>query len=182
MDGPGGPFLLPTPSVLAAHALVHGVEDHGFGADRYPPFRMPCDLADLLGPRAGEPACHVEVSSRVGPDVAPVEVAAALDLLARLLAGDPPRPGDTTPSSRLLAHCVAGALRADYRDALRLRQVAFLLGHRPLRVLRGKLWHRLSDVRARPGPARAGSALALLARMVRADLRIRLRSWLVRED
>ncbi len=175
-----GRSVVPAPGILAAHALVHGIDDHGFGADRYPPMRMLCDLADVLGPAPLHPAIARQVGRFVGDAVSPVERDAALTLVARLVSAGLTVLGEPSPAGTLLAHLVAGALDPDYRDALRLRQVAFLIRHRPAAVVRDKLGHRMGTLSPEPGPARAWNAATLLARLVRAELRIRLRGHTAR--
>jgi hypothetical protein len=168
-----GRSVAPAPAILAAHALVHGIDDHGFGADRYPPMRMLCDLADVLGPAPLPPPIAGQVGRFVGDAVSPVEREAALNLVARLVLGDLTVLGEPGPAGTLLAHLVAGALDPDYRDALRLRQVAFLVRHRPAAIVRDKLGHRMGTLSPEPGPVRLWNAATLLARLLRAEVRVR---------
>jgi len=89
--------------------------------------------------------------------------------------GDPEVAGDPSPAGKLLAHLVAGALDTDYRDALRLRQVAFMLRHRPLASLRDKLGPRMDALSPEAGPDRLWKTVLMLARLVRAEIRVRTR-------
>jgi hypothetical protein len=114
----------PCQTVLAAHALAHGIAQHGFAPASYPMSRM---IADLLDLGWGESACddiRASVLSMIAPDVAEEEVSAVWDLCAALRRGDTPPspiPRDAPTPWRLLAHVVAGALDARYRDGLKLR-------------------------------------------------------------
>lgn len=174
VDGLPAPVRIPRGTVLAAHALVHGIDDHGFGADRYPPLRMACDLADLLGPGAPDPATAAAVRSFVGDVVTPGESLAALELVAGLCAGVLARALEAPPAGRLLAHLVAGGLDPAYRDALRLRQTVHLLRTRGFRALGAKARHQLQDLG--PGAARIPAALRLAARLLRAEAVVRWKS------
>lgn len=176
-----GRARVPVPAFLAAHALVHGIEDHGFGPDRYPPLRMVCDLADLVSTSAADAPTRSAIRRLVGPEVSPLEFQAALDLVERLARGNPPTASDRTPECRLLAHLVAGALDDDYRDALRLRQIAWLFRHRPLATLREKLAFRWDARPPASAPGRVFRTASQFARLVRADLRLRFRSMADRQ-
>lgn len=171
----GGRAFVPAPAMLAAHALVHGIDDHGFGADRYPLLRMPCDLADILTGVPDAPAIAAQITRIVGASVSAVEVQAALHMVDRLERGDLSILGEPTPSGTLLSHLLAGSLDPDYRNALRLRQVAFLLGSRSLSVAWDKLAHRLDAATLGTGVLRVSRAVALLARLLRAEIRVRRR-------
>ena len=110
----------PVPALLAAHALVHGLEQHGESAD-YPHFRALADLADLGLP---ERLAAAEVAALLPPGaVAPLAAAAAL--LDALAAGRLPRaePAGDAAAAALLDHLLALALDADYGAALKLGAV-----------------------------------------------------------
>jgi Uncharacterised nucleotidyltransferase len=123
--------LLPRPPVLAAHALVHALAQHGFAPHAYPAWRMVADLADLGW---GEDAEVVAVTPLVAGTLTADEVAAAASLCRRLargdgelLAEDPAAGGEAA----LLHHLLAGVLDPDYRLALRLPMVAHPLSEAP---------------------------------------------------
>lgn len=118
---PGFPgCFLPAREAQMAHALVHGVGQHGFWPDSYPLLRMLADLIDLGFPE--EAALAGRAAGFVARDVAPDEAAAVQDLCRALAAGD----DLISPSSRnqpaaiLLRHILAGRLDADYAASLRL--------------------------------------------------------------
>ncbi len=120
-----GRALLPAPDLLAAHALAHGLGQHGTRPESYPPLRLFADLADLLpdGPSwerflAG-PARWIE------PGVSRAEVEASARLAGLLAAGRiPADSGDEGAAARLLAHLLTGAADPEYRESLRLAHLA----------------------------------------------------------
>jgi len=118
-----GTVVLPSPEVLAAHAAVHGLGQHGFEPAAYPALRTFADLIDLgWGGPAGR-----DHAARVGPwlaeDLAAAELAALVDLCAELAAGTA-RPDGDGPSSLLLRHALAGRLDPAYAEALKLSLLA----------------------------------------------------------
>jgi hypothetical protein len=110
-----GRCAAPAPRVLAAHALVHGLGQHGYWPSSYSLLKMVGDLLDL-------DALDATAAGWVARDVSAAEVAAARRLLERLAAGeDPGGPeGWTGPEEELLRHILAGRLDAAYAGALRL--------------------------------------------------------------
>jgi len=108
------------PEVQAAHALVHGLGQHGFTPAAYSLLKMMADLQDL-----GDGALTPRALAWVARDVPPGEAAAVRRLGARLAAGEDPAAwaigaaGDP-PEATLLRHILAGRLDADYANALRL--------------------------------------------------------------
>ena len=114
LPAPGftGRCAIPEARVLAAHALVHGIGQHGYWPDSYPLFKMVGDLIDL------------EVSTDgawVGKDVSAAEVEAVRRLCMALAEGrDPVGWDDTAGETVLLRHLLAGRLDPDYAASLRL--------------------------------------------------------------
>jgi hypothetical protein len=105
------------PEVQAAHALVHGLGQHGFSPTAYALLKMMADLQDL-----GDGALTPRALAWVARDVPTPEAAAVRRLGARLAAGEDPAywaAGDS-PEAILLRHVLAGRLDADYASALRL--------------------------------------------------------------
>jgi len=147
---PGDAFV-PAPGLLAAHALVHGVAQHGFAPWSYPGTRMLADLVDLgWGDAAGRPAFDEAV--RLVSHVAPPEARAVWDTCAVLREGallPSVLRGDGSPAHALLAHVLAGATDPAYRDALRLRA----LGSSPSRLPHAFAWVR--DAARAMAPSRA---------------------------
>jgi len=108
------PVSVPAPVILAAHALVHGLAQHGFAPRAYPLTRMLADLVDLgaAGPE-GE-ALMAEAHAWTERHVTAEEVRAVLDLVRALVAG-------RLEASPLLSHVLAGLLDEDYVASLKLR-------------------------------------------------------------
>lgn len=168
-DLPGRAFV-PAPAVAVAHALIHGLGQHGWSPGSYPLFKMMADLADLgLGGPDG-PALGRRAGSWIGTDIPPVEVEAARDLTAALTAGDDLAGwGEAeTPAALLLRHLLAGPLDPAYERSLRLG----LFRHQPSdRSKPARLAHSLfrtlvltrSQVDTLYGPPRGG-ALGYLGR------------------
>ncbi len=148
--GLAGAVCLPTAALLAAHAIAHGLGQHGFEPASYPPGRMLADLVDLGFGAAGVPAAVV-VSwlRRAAPAV---EVESLAQLCRELAEGWEPPPDEEArrrPAQRLLTHFLAGALIEDYGEALKLRRLAAPLSDapRPLAVARAA-WRALAPARA----------------------------------
>ncbi len=128
--------FLPARRLLAAHALVHGVAQHGFAPGLYPPLRWAGDLVDLgAAAPAGTPDrddllaaalewTHGEVSER--------EARAAF-ALAEGLAALPGRPLAELPpdARRLLDHALAAAFEPRYSQALKARAFERPISDRP---------------------------------------------------
>jgi len=143
--GGASPATLRVPSrpVLLAHALVHGLVQHGWAPRSYPPWRGVSDWIDLgLGQADGD-TLLAAASAWIGGSLAAEEERAARRLCTLLVAGRPEaltdwadradpadRPGGAEgvgPSDRdgalaaaLGRHLLAGPLDATYRRSLRL--------------------------------------------------------------
>jgi Uncharacterised nucleotidyltransferase len=164
-----GDCAVPAPAVLAAHALAHGLAQHGSQPAAYALLKMVADLIDLgwAGPEAEGLAAAAGLL--VAGDVAGEEVAAARGLAAALAAGELP-PAESG-AALLLAHALAGRLDPDYAAAQRLDLFAAQPSDRP-RAARwaGTLWRTLvltrGQIDAVYGPPRhpGGYLLRRLAR------------------
>ena len=146
---------IPAPRVLAAHALVHGIAQHGFAPQSYPLTRMLADLADLGASSVAAAAAWAV------PHVSGDEARAASDLVRELAAGVLPE------ASPLLAHAVFGLSDARYAASLRFRALGSVpsLLPRPLAFARD-VWQALFPGRARLAGlyGREGSDLSRAAR------------------
>lgn len=146
---PGGDaFLVPVPALLAAHALAHGIYQHGLEPAAYPPLRMLADLQDLARSAAAEAEADVPAADEalaaalplVAAEVAAEDARAAWALPGRL-AREGGRAVLTDPESRearLLGHFLRGALDPEYARSLKLRSISTLPSDRrgPLGLLR----------------------------------------------
>jgi Uncharacterised nucleotidyltransferase len=102
----------PAPEVLAAHAVVHGLAQHGFWPSTYSLLRMVADLIDL-GPLTDRALAWV------AQDVSADEAEAVRRLCSRLAAGEDAAGWDA-PEETLLRHVLAGRLDPGYERSLRL--------------------------------------------------------------
>jgi hypothetical protein len=110
-------LALPVPEVLAAHALVHVLAQHGF-TGRYPAWRLIGDLIDL----GAEERADGRWRAWIARDVAATEIDAALRLARAVAAGVDPLSGSGAEEPAALArHFVAAALDPDYAESLKGR-------------------------------------------------------------
>jgi hypothetical protein len=160
-------LLVPRPHVLLAHALAHGLFQHGLEPAAYPAFKLLADAADLrrfAGERLLDDALPL-VSAEVNEDDARAAWALPALLSERGAAGVFARP--ESAEARLLAHLVRGALEPAYGDSIRLRSVLALPSDRagPGGLLAGA-WQAVAINRAQARElygttSPAGYALAL---------------------
>jgi hypothetical protein len=181
-----GRAAAPLPAAAAAHALVHGIAQHGWSPAAYSLLKMVADLVDLgfAGPAGGTLAGRA--AAWTARDLAAGEVEAARKLCAAL-AGGADLAGweeSTAGEALLLRHALAGRLDAGYELALRRGPFraqpsdlppAARLAH----AVAGTVWLSRAQVDAIYGPQRGalgylGRRLArpfdLLARLGRSAL------------
>ena len=173
-------LLLPRPGLLLAHALAHGLFQHGLEPTAYPAWKLLGDLDDLR--RASGRGLLDEALPFVAAEVEEGDARAAWELPA--LLGSEGAAGvlarREAPEARLLAHLVRGALDPRYPATLKLRNLAASPADRGgLAGLLRNAWHALaigpSQARVLYGadtPAKYALALAarpfhLAARLVR---------------
>lgn len=165
-------LLLPAPEVLLAHALVHGLAQHGLAPRAYPLARLLADAIDLgLGTGAGD-RLLVPAKRWIERSVSHAEVDAVRDLCRALAAGN---AADLPPASRarrLLDHVVAGALDPAYGEALKLRWLGAPLSDEPLPRA---LWRHWSSTLAPRAGSGRGARLWLLVRRLACAARSRAR-------
>jgi hypothetical protein len=134
--GSAGRALLPDPELLLAHALAHGIAQHGYLPQSYPLLRMVADIVDLapLAP----PGALDRASRMLAPTVSADEVQAVFELGDALSEGRvEPTWTSQGPAGRFLRHMVFGMLDDDYANGLKLHAAFRLLrGPNPLRALR----------------------------------------------
>ena len=110
--------LIPSPALAAAHAVVHGLAQHGATPDAYPLARLPADGIDL-GLASGRLDHAHEL---IGDEVSVEEWQATVRLCQRLEAGDAglfASGAAHSPEVLLLRHIVAGVTDRRYVRALR---------------------------------------------------------------
>jgi putative nucleotidyltransferase-like protein len=113
LPGFPGRCSAPAPEVQAAHAVVHGLAQHGYWPYSYSLLRMVADLLDL-GTLTGRALAWV------AQDVPADEAEALRRLCSRLAAGEDPKAGWENPEETLLRHMLAGRLDPAYEKSLRL--------------------------------------------------------------
>ena len=124
---------IPSRELLIAHALAHGLAQHGLAPQAYPVFRLAGDLIDLRA--SVEDSRTIEQTTAwLSPYLTAGQIEGAIRLASRLQAGDrslfSPAAADSQEGI-LLRHFVAGILDTAYRDSLRLAELAFSPSERP---------------------------------------------------
>jgi|PersoiStandDraft_1058852.scaffolds.fasta_scaffold09160_2 hypothetical protein len=139
-----GEASVPDREILCAHALVHGIAQHGLAPVSYPMMRLVADLQDLGG---GDPADLIgRARTLVARDVTPVEAGAAQRLCARLSCGDLPADlSGGAPDILLLRHILAGMVEPAYEDSLKVVSLGSVPTDRgkisaAIHVAAGALW------------------------------------------
>jgi hypothetical protein len=132
----------PRRTVLAAHALAHGFQQHLLRPGTYPLFRMGGDLNDLLPDREEWLALEEGWGGTLADALSTDDLRAVRSLCLRLGKGEIPDPSKPRGSGLLLAHLLAGCLDDDYARSLGTRY----------------LWQRLRQAR------RSGELLSYLRR------------------
>jgi hypothetical protein len=174
VPGFNGSVRAPSMAVLAAHALVHGIVQHGYAPDSYPLFRVLADLQDLR-----EAGVDLQEATRFLREVDAEDLGAVETLLEALEAGTALDLAQSPPRA-LLSHLAAGTLDPGYSLALK-SDPRFLVGLSDLplpRLLIKRLWKVLFLSRERVDaiygrPKRRGGYVA--RQVLRpADLALRL--------
>lgn len=137
---PRGDLRMPRREVLAAHALAHGIAQHGLAPAAFPGFLFLADLVDLAFRGSGGRAALATVAPWIARDVTFEEAAAALDLATALAAADgglfdPPR----SPARLLLDHFHAGLTDPRYATSLKTRLLEHPMSDRPQAVAKAEL-------------------------------------------
>ena len=119
----------PAPALLAAHATVHGLVQHG-NVVGYPGMRLLSDLADLCELSAIEASAAQRF---VGPLISPTLMPSALAVSSALRAGGSldQLSGDSE-ASLIFRHLVAASCDAEYQRSLPFQRVLQLRAERRL--------------------------------------------------
>jgi hypothetical protein len=158
--GPEGmeSWNVPTRALLLAHAIVHGIAQHGFTPQVYPLFRMMADLVMLRGSEEDLASVHRWIAG----EVSETETRAALVLAERLARADQALfepAAHPPPETVLLRHLTATLVDQDYARSLRLGWPGHSLGQPGLMERARSAWKAiaLTDVQidAIYGPPRA---------------------------
>lgn len=145
----------PSAGVLAAHALVHGIAQHGLAPRSYPLSRMLADLVDLGAVGSEGNALMAEARGWTARHVTAAEAAVVRTTIDALAAG-------RVLNSPLLDHVVAGLLDDRYVESLKLRALGSAPSRRPQLVARARAaWQALFPGRARLAGLSPGKSVAL---------------------
>ncbi len=126
-----GTCSVPTRGVLAAHALVHGLAQHGLAPRSYPLLRMAADLLDLGILGMAENGGLDPVRRWLDRAVSRAEVDETIALCRTFASGVLAEPArGTTAGMRLLRHILAGTFDEAYEASLRNRRVMSALTDR----------------------------------------------------
>jgi hypothetical protein len=183
---PSGSFV-PAPDVLAAHAAVHAIAQHGFRPAGHQALRMVADVLDCRS-RSDAPGAGLRRAAGLAAGtLSEAEVEAAVEMVSRLAAGDDEPWAGVTPGAVLLRHFLAGVLDADYAAALDLAAILHPVAERSIvsataaRLRKALFAARTPEERARKGLAAAAAARGLrfasrrVIRSARALVSLRLR-------
>jgi Uncharacterised nucleotidyltransferase len=200
----------PLPAVLAAHALVHGIAQHGWTPHAYSLLKMVADLVDLGFAGPDGPELARRAARWIARDVTADEVEAARRLCAALAAGAGGPAVAALPASAasaaghgpaaweesrapevvLLRHALAGRLDPGYERSLRLALFRRVPSDAPeavrlARAVAGTVWLSRAQLDALYGPPRR--RLGYAGRRLRRPLdllarlgRYSLHAWRVR--
>ncbi|MEM7482278.1 MAG: nucleotidyltransferase family protein [Acidobacteriota bacterium] len=149
-------WSIPNRDLLLAHALTHGLEQHGDRPDSYPLLRLIVDIATLT-PTGESPTSAVERVLPLCPAVEREEGRGAAELTETLARGALPAAGGT--ADLLLRHFLAGVLVEGYGSERRAAHLRGRLGDARRRGelvghVRRKLWLNERELILRHGPPR----------------------------
>lgn len=187
----GHAAAVPLPAAAAAHALVHGIAQHGWTPHAYSLLKMIADLVDLGFAGPDGPQLAALAARWIARDVTAEEVEAARRLCVALAAGELAAwETSRAPAAVLLRHALAGRLDPGYAESLRLALFRRTPSDAPepvrlARAVAGTVWLSRAQVDALYGPPRR--RLGYLRRRLRRPLdllarlgRYGLHAWTVR--
>jgi len=124
--------FLPNGDVILAHAVVHGIAQHGLSPEGYPMARMLADIQDLGVDAARLAAFLDEGYSWIASDVSREEVNAVVWLVRRLGVGEDPADVAATGDEvgAFLRHVVANATDQRYAETMKFRGLTVMPGDR----------------------------------------------------
>ncbi len=137
---PRGDLRLPRRELLAAHALAHGIAQHGLAPAAFPGFLFLADLVDLAFRGSGGRATLATIAPWIARDVSFEEAEAALALATALAAADATLFDPPRSSARLLLdHFHAGLTDPRYATSLKTRLLERPLSDKPQTVAKAEL-------------------------------------------
>ncbi len=127
-----GDARVPGGDLLLAHAVVHGLAQHGLNPKGYPMLRFVADIVDLDLAGAVESGAFERWMPWIERDVSRREVEALGSMCRRVVEGDGAAGiwAGSDDAALMLRHLVLGAVDAQYRAALRIRSLASALPSR----------------------------------------------------
>ncbi|HET7291029.1 MAG TPA: nucleotidyltransferase family protein [Vicinamibacteria bacterium] len=174
-----GRVLAPARDVLAAHALVHGLDQHGLSPGSYPLARMLGDLADLEA--GGFALLWSTVERWIGGSLSRAEAEAAFQLTGDLRRGGLP---SSPHADALLRHVLVAAADPGYGASLGQRAlIAQLTSGAPgdrSRLLASVLFPTRAQLDALYGGPRSALGYVLLRLWRPFELGLRLALYLLR--
>ena len=110
---------VPVPDLLLAHAIAHGIAQHGYAPQSYQLLRTLADAIDLE--IVSNPTRATQALWWVQPDVTYHEVTALREVAKLLRSGNAVAAwGDTGRNGRMLRHLILGSLDLQYARGLKL--------------------------------------------------------------
>jgi hypothetical protein len=126
--------LLPTREFLVAHAVVHGIVQHGYSPKNYPLMRMLADVSDLCNGSVD----FKRIETWIAPSVSSLELKALFELSDACSHGRIETTWQRRDGvGRLLRHLVLGAFDEKYAEGLKLYNALHLF-----RTFGGRLFLR----------------------------------------
>ncbi len=132
IEGLPGDARMPGLDLLLAHAVVHGLAQHGLNPKGYPMLRFVADIVDLDLAGAVESGAFERWMPWIEQDVSRREVEALADMCRRLVGSEGVAgiwPG-SDDAALMVRHLVLGAVDIEYRDSLRIRSLASVMPSR----------------------------------------------------
>jgi hypothetical protein len=163
---PRGDLRLPRRELLTAHALVHGIAQHGFAPAVFPGFIFFGDLIDLAFRGSGGRAALATIAPWIEREVSFEEAEAALDLATALAAGEMTflkTSGAKRSRARLLLdHFHAGVADPSYALGLKRRWLERPLSDKSKTLAKAEILGR--TLTPRKGESRLARLRFLVAR------------------
>ncbi len=136
IEGLPGEAQMPGFDLLLAHAVVHGLAQHGLNPKGYPMLRFVADIVDLDLAGAVESGAFERWMPWIEQDVSRREVESLADMCRRLVGGEGVAGiwTESDDAALMLRHLVLGAVDIEYRDSLRIRSLASVMPSRGRRA------------------------------------------------
>ncbi len=165
-----GAGFIPSPSFLAAHALIHGLVQHWRQVGDYPLLRLLGDVEDLSRQWENGSPLAESVSPWLAAEAVEAEGRAvfdALDFLANASSAATPDTREKLANNLFLRHVLASRYDAAYRDAVRAAAIFWVDSNRSrtvalARKIRNRLFLTEESTIRRYGPRKGPVGRVLL--------------------